>query len=230
MKTSYWIILTIVGFLVLSTFGGIKSCQVRKLIEAKTKIETENALIRTQKEEASLELSKVNKENSTIKKEKAQVEQSYLKYVEVTDKQIKAYKDKISTLSSIPVDTVYEVLFSRHPAFSQPLLYRFAENQIRGFHLDIIERDHFESVYISTSNSLKENLEINVKNDKLIANLEVEKSLLIKNQQLSDKENSNLQENIKITEKALNKQKRTSWIYKGGTLIAIVEFFLLLAK
>ena len=220
MKTT----IIIIGFLILAIFGGIKSCQLKNYIREKTELETKFALAQKEKAELQKQLKEKQAQNNVLIGQKQDLEQKLANTIAETNNQIEAFKNKIKDLSLIPADTIYQDVFSKWPAFDQVLKFRFAENQVRGMYLNILERDHFEGLYTSTTSSLITCSELNVKNDQIIGNLSDQNVNLKKQVIISDQQIVNLQENVKITESQLNKQKRRTFIYKLTTVAAAGAF------
>jgi hypothetical protein len=230
MKTSTYIIVILTGFILMSVFGGIKSCQVKKYIREKTELETKFDLSQKEKVQLQKLLAQKEVQNTVLSGEKKALEQKLAKTIEQTDNLIAGFKDKIKELNSIPADTIYQDVFSKWPAFDQVLKFRFAENQVRGIYLNILERNHFEEVYLSTNKSLITCTELNAKNNQVIFNLTEQTGNLKKQVIIGNEQNANLQENIKLTEKQLSKQQRKTFFYKLTTIAAATGWIAFVLK
>lgn len=72
--------------------------------------------------------------------------------------QIKAltirYNDSLAKLIEIPSDTIYERINDKIPAMGRPLVYPFAEIQIRGIYRNILDSDYLQDKLILTEHRL----------------------------------------------------------------------------
>ncbi len=219
MKTN----LILIGvILLLSAFGGIKSCQVKRYTEHKAILKSTVALLQKQKETADFKLKALNAEFALLSAQKTTIEQKLTKTLAETNKQIDGFKNVIRELKTLPGDTIYLTLYSKWPTFDQVLKYRFAENQIREMYLNVLERDHYLNLYEKTGKSLLTCTDLNIKNNEIIGNLTGQNDNLQTQVDLSELQINNLQENIKLSDKTLNKQKRKTFFYKVTTVAGIV--------
>jgi hypothetical protein len=218
MKTPTILIISLCVFLALSIFGGISRCNLIKLTKEKTELETKFILLDKEKTDLQLKLAEKQVQNSILDGQKKAIESQLAQYRADTQKQIEAFKKTITGLSSIPSDTIYLDLFSMWPVYDGILKYRFAENQIRGMWLNVLERNQFESLYSKTDKSLIKCTELNVQNDKIIVNLKDQNENLKGQVDISDLQLGNLQDNLKLTERELKRKKFWNFILKGSTV------------
>jgi multidrug efflux pump subunit AcrA (membrane-fusion protein) len=219
MKPRYILLIAAI-FLILSVFSWIKTSQVKRFASQKAELQTkfdfaqaEINRLATDNRSKSIDLSLLTAQKQALEKQLAQ-------YKADTDKQIKDFKQTIWDLTKLPADTVYYLVFSKWPTFDQPLKFRFAENQIREIHLNILERDHYFTLSDKLNKSLSTCTALNIQNDKIILNLTDQNSNLNGIVANSEGQISNLTDQLKLSDKQLRKVKRNSWLWKGGTILA----------
>jgi hypothetical protein len=222
MKKTYIIAGIVVGaFLALSIFAGIKTYQSNKYASAKTELEIKYAIL--EKEKAASDAELVIKQNDFIllNTKKVELEKQLDQYKADVKKQIDAFKLTIKELTNVPGDTVYQLVFASWPTNDEVLKYRFAEPQIRGMYLNILEKTQFEGLYLKTNKSLVTCTELNIQNNKLIQNLSDQTLELIDQNTMTEDQNVILQNNLKLSDKKLNQTKRNSWIWKAATVVSL---------
>jgi ribonuclease HII len=220
MKNIKIISIVLLIFFAFMIYRGIKNNQIRKLTKSKTELETLYKVAQDQKQ-VYIDSNKVLKSDLTqLEAIKTTLADKLTKTLSETSYQIEAYKNRIRELNSLPADTVYQNLFSMYPTFNQVLKFRFAENQIREFNIDILERNHFENLYVKSTKSLVICTDLNKQNDLIIGNLSGQNTNLQKQVDLSELQLVNLQDNLKLSDKTLNKQKRRTFFYKVTTIAA----------
>jgi chaperonin cofactor prefoldin len=218
MKTN----LILIGVIVLLiAFGGIRSCQVKRLATEKATIKAEFNALQKQKETADFKLKSLKAELSDLSTQKTTIEQKLKDYTKETSNQIEGFKNRIRELNSLPGDTVYLKVFYKWPTFNQVLKYRFAENQVREMYLNVLERDHYLNLYEKTGKSLLTCTDLNKQNDLIIGNLSGQNDNLQTKVDLSELQIVNLQDNLQLSNKTLNKQKRKTFFYKITTIAGI---------
>ena len=224
MKTN----LILIGVIVLLiAFGGVKSCNVRKLATEKAILKAEFAQLQKQKEVIEFKLKALNLKLDTLEADKTTLTNELIKYKAETNKLITGFKTTINELKLIPTDTLYLDLFAKWPTFDQVIKFRFAENQVREMYLNVLERDHYLNLYDKTNVSLLTCTNLNLKNNEIIGNLTGQNDNLQTQVDLSELQVVNLQENLKLSDKTLNKQKRKTFFYKITTIAGItgIVFF-----
>lgn len=220
MKNIKIISIALLIFFAFMIYRGIKNNQIRKLTKSKTELETLYRVAQDQKQ-VYIDSNKVLKSDLTqLEAIKTTLEQKLRDSAKETGSLIEAYKNRIRELNSLPADTVYQNLFAMYPTFDQVLKFRFAENQIREFNIDILERNHFENLYVKSTKSLVICTDLNKQNDLIIGNLSGQNTNLQKQVDLSELQLVNLQDNLKLTDKTLSKQKRKTFFYKVTTIAA----------
>ena len=220
MKLFKIISIALLIFFAFMIYRGIKNNQIRKLTKAKTELETLYKVAQDQKQ-VYIDSNKVLKSDLTqLEAIKTTLTDKLTKTLSETSYQIEAYKRRISEANSLQPDEVYQNLFSMYPTFDQVLKFRFAENQIREFNIDILERDHFENLYVKSTKSLVICTDLNKQNDLIIGNLSGQNTNLQKQVDLSELQLVNLADELKLTDKTLNKQKRKTFFYKVTTIAA----------
>lgn len=230
MKPIKLIIIAVLIFLILAGYRAFKNNQIRKLTKAKTELEVEFYALKKEKDNLKADNQKLNTDLTQLEGQKTALEQKLKDYTKETSYQIQGFKKLISELNSLPADTVYQNLFSMYPTFDQVLKFRFAENQIREFNIDILERDHYENLYAKTARTLVTCTDLNKQNDLIIGNLSGQTVNLQKQVDLSELEIVNLQENMKLTDKTLNKQKRKTFFYKVTTVAGLTGLVIFAIK
>lgn len=220
MKTLKIIGLVVLIFLAFMAYRAFKNNQIRKLAKDKTELEVEFNNLQKQKETADFKLKSLKAEFSVLSTQKSIIESELTKYKAETNKLINGFKTTISEYKKLQPDEVYQNLFAMYPTFNQVLKFRFAENQIREFNIDILERGHFEGLYVKSTKSLVTCTDLNKQNDLIIGNLSGQNTNLQKQVDLSELQVVNLQDEIKLTDKTLNKQKRKTFFYKLTTIAA----------
>jgi len=128
----------------------------------------------------------------------------------------------ISQLTSLPADTVYQIVFSKWPTYNGVLKFRFAENQIREMHLNILERDHYLTLSEKIGQSLTACTELNIQNDGIILNLTDQNTNLNGIISQSEGQISDLKGIVELRDKQVKKVKRSSWIWKGVAVVSVV--------
>jgi len=229
MKTIIMITAFVV-FLILSALSGLKIWQVKKVTREKTKLESKYASLESMKRKVDIDLAKMKAENKVLLDEKEKIEQRFRDSEYDREKEKQAFKDKLREISSIPPDTIYQFIFARYPVFDQPLKYRFSESQIRGIHLDILERDHYNIQLGKTENSLADCKGLNEQNNKIIGNLSGQVSDLEDKNKLSEDQNGVLKDELKLSAKQVNKQKRKTFLWKGSTVVSLAGMLLFVFK
>ena len=219
MKTNIILIGVIV---LLITFGGVRSCQVKRLATQKATLKAEFNNLQKQKETADFKLKSLKAEFSDLSTQKTTIEQKLKDYTKETSNQIEGFKNVIRELNSLPGDTVYLKVFSKWPTFDQVLKYRFAENQVREMYLNVLERDHYLNLYDKSNKSLLTCTDLNKQNDLIIGNLTGQNDNLQTKVDLSELQINNLQDNLQLSDKTLNKQKRKTFFYKVTTIGGII--------
>ena len=207
-------------FLLASAFSALKVRQIKKMAASKAALETQYSISEKEKANLQIDLQKLKADNDTLRTQKVINEKQLAEYKAATEKKIKDYEKAIAKLKEIPADTVYEYIFSRWNTEGGVLKYRFAENQIRGIHLNMLERDHYLDLYGSTSLSLNKCSELNAQNDLLLTNLTGQNDNLQQQNIVSGKQITTLQSELKLSDKLINKQKTKTFLYKTTTVIA----------
>jgi hypothetical protein len=230
MKTKIMIIISLCVFLVLSVFSCTKIRQVKKITREKTELLTKFTLLEKEKDDLRAERAIMQDSLKTIESEKLAMEIQFAKDKADTDKQLQAFKDKIKDLSSLPADTVYQYLFAKWPTYSGVLKFRFAENQIREMWLNVLERDNYLSLYEKSGISLNDCAKVNLKNNDIIQNLKGQNTNLQQQVDISGSQITNLQDNLKVTNKELNRKKFWNWILKGSSGVGIAGWIAFVLK
>ena len=220
MKTLNLILIGVIVLLI--AFGGVRSCQVKNLATQKATLKAEFNQLQKQKEVSEFKLKALNAEFGTLQAQKTTLEQKLTKTLSETSKQIEGFKNDIRALNSLPADTVYQNLFAMYPTYNQVLKFRFAENQIREFNIDILERNQFEWTYHKFDTMLIECGKVNIKNNEIIGNLTGQNDNLQSQVDLSELQTVNVQDELKLSYKTNNKQKRKTFFYQVTTLGGIV--------
>lgn len=229
MKTTI-MITAIILFLIAFAFSGLKIRQVKKVTREKTEMETRYAGIEKEKKELEKDLLSKKNELFVLKDERDSREIRYKQQKEDSENEIRRYKERISELTSLPPDTVYQVLFAKWPSFNQPLVYSFSESQIRGIHLNVIERDHYLLMYDKAKESLITCEGVNTKNGEIISNLTTQNTMLETKNTLSGSQIDILKDELKLSTKVLNKQKRKTFLFKGTTFLELIVIIVSFAK
>ena len=220
MKTLKLIIIVVLIFLAFMAYRAFKNNQIRKLTKDKTELEVEFYTLKKEKDFLKVD-NDLQKDSLThLEGQKTALEQNLKDYAKETSKQIEGFKKQLSELNSLSPDTLYQNLFSMYPTFNQVLKFRFAENQIREFSIDILERNHFEGLYVKSTKSLVICTDLNKQNDLIIGNLSGQNTNLQAQNDISELQVVNLQDNLKLSDKTLNKQKRKTFFYKVTTIAA----------
>jgi hypothetical protein len=230
-KTIIAIMITaIVLFLIASAFSGIKIWQAKKNAAEKARLETLYDVL--QKERAGLQLSlgKLKYNNTVLTGEKAQAQLDLAEYKAAIAKKIKDYEAQIAGLKELPADTVYQLIFDRYPTLDGVLKYRFAENQIRNIHVGLVERDQYFDLYANTDLALKKCGVLNTKNDAIINNLGSQNENLTGQNDVLQQQIGIKTDELKLSNKLLNKQKRKAFVYKGTTVVASIGWILFAIK
>ena len=215
--------LILIGVIVLLiAFGGIRSCQVKRLATEKATLKAEFNNLQKQKETADFKLKSLKAELITRDAEKTAILKKWDKDKAEKDKAIEGFRNVISEYKKLQTDTIYLLLYSKWPTFDQVLKYRFAENQIREIYLNVLERDHYLNLYEKTGKSLLTCTDLNKQNDLIIGNLSGQNDNLQTKVDLSELQIVNLQDNLQLSDKTLNKQKRKTFFYKVTTIAGIV--------
>ena len=220
MKSLNFILIGVIVLLI--AFGGFRSCQVKNLATAKATLKAEFNQLQKQKEVSEFKLKALNAEFGTLQAQKTIISNELIKYKAETNKAIEGFKTTINELKLIPTDTLYLDLFAKWPTFDQVLKFRFAENQVREMYLNVLERDHYLNLYDKTNVLLLTCTDLNVKNNEIIGNLSGQNDNLQTQVDISDLQIGNLQDNLKLSDKVLNKQKRKTFFYKVTTVAGIV--------
>lgn len=219
MKNLHIILIAMGLFLLLSLFTCNRMSALERMTEKKTALETKFVLLEKEKADLRADLTVKQANLYLLEGQKSALEFQLAQYKADAQKQIESFKKTISELNSIPADTVYQNIYSLWSTYGGVLKFRFAENQIRGIYLSILERDQFESLYIKTNKSLLICTDLNIKNNLIIGNLSDQNVNFKKQVDLSGSQISNLQDNLKLTEKQLNKKGFWNWVWKGGTIV-----------
>ena len=220
--------LILIGIIVLLiAFGGVRSCQVKNLATEKATLKAEFTQLQKQKEVSDFKNKALQAELITKDAEKATILKKWDKDKSEKDKAIEGFKTTISEYKKLSTDTIYLKLYSKWPTFDQVLKFRFAENQIWEMYLNVLERDHYLNLYDKTNVSLLTCTDLNVKNNEIIGNLTGQNDNLQAQVDISDLQIGNLQENLKLSDKTLNKQKRKTFFYQVTTIAGItgIVFF-----
>jgi len=222
MRTKHILILTALAFLTVSIYSGLKIRQVKKLTRETTELQvkfdqaqTEKNKLLTDNRTKAIELAQLSTQKQAIEKELEQ-------YKAETQKQITGFKMTISQLTSLPADTVYQIIFSKWPTYNGVLKFRFAENQIREMHLNILERDHYLSLSEKIGQSLNACTELNIQNDGIISNLTDQNTNLNGIISHGNGQISDLKGMVELRDKQVKKVKRNAWIWKGVAVVSIV--------
>ena len=227
MKTN----LILIGVIVLLiAFGGIRSCQVKRLATDKATLKAEFNALQKQNETADFKLKSLKAEFSDLEAQKTTIEQKLKVYTKETSNQIEGFKNRIRELNYLHPDTTYFILFSKWPTFDQVLKFRFAENQIREMYLNVLERDHYLNLYDKSNKSLLTCTDLNIKNNEIIGNLSGQNDNLQTKVDLSELQIVNLQDNLQLSDKTLNKQKRKTFFYKVTTIAGITGLVIFAVK
>jgi hypothetical protein len=221
MKPRYYLLITLAIFLSLSVFSWIKTSQVKRFAREKSELQVkfdfaqaEINRLTTDNRSKSIDLALLTAQKQTLEKQLAQ-------YKADTDKLINGFKQTIWDLTKLSPDTVYQIVFSKWPTFEQPLKFRFAENQIREMYLNTLERDHYFTLSDKLNRSLTTCTALNIQNDKIISNLTDQNSNLNVIVANSEGQISDLQSQVKLSDKQLNRSKFWGWVFKGGTVLGI---------
>ena len=220
--------LILIGVIVLLiAFGGIRSCQVKRLATDKATLKAEFNNLQKQKETADFKLKSLKAELSDLSTQKTTLANELIKYKAETNKLIDGFKTTLSEYKKLNTDTIYLKLYSKWPTFDQVLKYRFAENQIREMYLNTLERDHYLNLYEKTGKSLLTCTDLNKQNDLIIGNLAGQNDNLQTKVDLSELQLFNVQDELKLSYKTNNKQKRKIFFYKVTTVAGItgIVFF-----
>lgn len=220
MKTFKIIVIAVIIFILLFTLNWIKDIQIKKFESANTELQVRYEILQKEKDVLKDSMKIKKAEYSVLSAQKTTLEIQLAQYKAETNKQIEAFKKTIRDLSTIPSDTVYKNIYSMWSPFDGVLKYRFADSQIRGIYLSILERDHFEKLYSKTNKSLDVCTELNAKNNQVINNLNNQNKNLTSQNAISSSQISNLQDNLNLSKRQLSKQKRRTFFGKLTTVIA----------
>ena len=220
MKTKHIVLISLAIFLVLSIFGSIRSCQVKKLAAEKSKLQTEFNALKKDKEDLKAQFVIMQVDFNALQGQKTALEIKLREYTTETNKTIEGFKKTIREYKKLSSDTVYLYIFSKWPTFDQVLKFRFAENQIREMYLNVLERDHYLSLYEKSNKSLLICTDLNLKNNDIIGNLTGQNTNLQAQVDISDIQIGNLQDNLKLSYMQVNKQERKTFFYKLTTVAA----------
>jgi hypothetical protein len=229
MKTKHVLIIAALAFLAVSIFSGTQIWKAKRLATKVAVLETQYANSEIEKVKLALALKAKAADNVILIRAKEELEKQLAQERKDTDEKIREYKNTIADLLMIPADTVYQILFDRWNTVDWTdgaLRFRFGEHQIRGMYLTVLERDHFESVFSSTTKALNTCTELNNQNNLIIGNLSDQNVNLKQQEILCVQQNSNLQEQLKVSDKQLNKVKRNSWMFKGAAVLGWAAFLL----
>jgi len=229
MKTKHVLIIAALAFLAVSIFSGTQIWKAKRLATKVAVLETQYANSEIEKVKLALALKAKAADNVILIRAKEELEKQLAQERKDTDEKIREYKNTIADLLMIPADTVYQILFDRWNTVDWTdgaLRFRFGEHQIRGMYLTVLERDHFESVLSSTTKALNTCTELNNQNNLIIGNLSDQNVNLKQQEILCVQQNSNLQEQLKVSDKQLNKVKRNSWMFKGAAVLGWAAFLL----
>ena len=224
MKTKHVLILATLAFLAVSIFLGVWVWKAKRLATKVAVLETNYATSEQEKLKLIAELSTITEDNTILIQTKQILEKQLAQERKATDEKIREYESTIEGLLAVPVDTVYEILFTYHDPFNGVLKYRFAENQIRGFYEDILQRDYFKSLYNSTTKSLNTCTNINQQNNSIIRNLGEQNANLKHQVRLGEGQINNIQDQLSLSKKQLGKTKRNSWVFKGAAVLGWAAF------
>jgi hypothetical protein len=221
LKTLTTIITVIVIFLALSIFGWVKNANLKKVTAQKAKLEVQFANLQKEKDAVDYELSIKQTENALLNGEKIALESKLQDYKDKTDKIIKDHEKTIAELKNIPIDTVYQYVYAYYvPLSSEVPKYPFTESQVRKIHLAIFENQYLDNRLNLAVESMKKCNQLNAKNDEIITNLEGQNKDLTDKNTLSEGQVVNLQDQLKLSNKQVGKQKRKTFLYKTTTVIA----------
>ena len=220
-KTLINVITILVIFLALSILGWVKNANLKKVTKQKAILETKFNEIQKQKDALSFDLKVKQAENDILKREKITLLTEIDSLELVKEKSIIQYEKKIAELKKIPIDTIYQYVFSYYaPLSSEVPKYPFTESQVRNIHLTIFENQYLDNRLNLAVESIKKCNELNVKSNQIIGNLEGQNKDLTDKNILSENQIVNLQDQIKIDNKQVGKQKRKAFFYKTTTVIA----------
>lgn len=230
-KTILRIMITaVILFIVMSIISAVKIWQAKKSAAELSRIGTLYEINLQKISAYEMETAKLKVEITILTGEKATAEIELRDYKADIQKKIKDYEAQIAGLKELPADTVYSIIFNKYPTMSGILKYRFAENQIRNIHLDMVERDQYFTLYNSTNKALDKCGEINIKNDEIIINLGSQNQNLSGQNTIFKDQLTIKNDELAITNKLLNKQKRKAFLFKSTTVIGSIGWLLFVLK
>lgn len=227
---NYIMITAFLLFIIASVFSGMKVRKIKKMAAEKARLETEFDNLKKEKENLQIELTKKTMILTNLVTTKNILEKELIHYKADIIKQKNDYEAQIAELTSLSPDTVYERIFTKWPTFDGVLKYRFAENQIRNIHLSLVERDNYQLLYQKTNFALVKCDEVNLQNNKIIENLSDQNKNLNQQKSICENQNSTLQDELKLSNKLLNKQKTKGFVFKSTTVLASIGLILFALK
>ena len=223
MKTKTLLTVSLIAlsiFIVFSVIGGLKVMRLKKVTEEKAILETEYKALQKAKELADFEVEQKQIENKILTEEKTELELKLKQYEREKQVIIVDYEKKIAELVKIPVDTIYQYVYSYYtPLNSETANYPFTESQVRRIHLGIFEAQYLYKRLDATENSLIICKDLNDTNDRIIGNLSGQNTKLKEMNSISDKQINNLSNQLNICDKQNRKEKCKKFFYKATTVV-----------
>lgn len=229
MKTKIMITAFIL-FLLASAFGGLKAWQMKKMAAAKAALETEYGILQKDKESLQMDLVNLKSEAIALKAEKSIAEKKLADKEAEIAKQKKDYESQIAGLKEIPTDTLYKIVFDKYPVMGGVLKYRFADNQVRNIHLGLLERDHYYNLYGATDLALNDCKQVNAKDNGIIQNLGLQNDNLLEQNSKSQQQINTLNDELKLSNKIIRRQKVKGFVYKSTTVLASLGVLFVVLK
>jgi peptidoglycan hydrolase CwlO-like protein len=209
------LLFAVISFAILSMFFWTKNVLTKRYNVKIATLEAEFKALQTDKVDLQLDLVAKKASIIVLNTQKTTLEKQLAQYKSDTQKQIDNFKSTIFELTKLPADTVYQIIFSKWPTYEGTLKFRFAENQIREMHLNILERDHYYTLSEKISKSLATCTALNDQNDRIILNLTDQNGNLNGQLRASEAQISLLDEKVKAQTRQTRRSKITAFVFKS---------------
>jgi hypothetical protein len=167
------------------------------------------------------ENTKLIRENMVIQEEKDSISKAKVAQEIALNNMVRRHKREVDSLisASVPSDTVYAKLQTYYPNyFNEPLPYPFSGGQIRDIYSTTLQFPRLQKEYTLQTSILQSCNSLNAGYRDAETNYKAQIENLNKNISTYTDEIGNKDNQLKLTEKKLNKKSFWNWVYKAGAV------------
>jgi hypothetical protein len=228
LKKNWFTLALILTAILLVIFYQVGQSAKTKLIADNAVLTAQNVMIQAGRDSLKAEFNKLKKENGVISHEKDSISLVKKKTEAQLAQLIKIHKREIDSLTNVAVsnDSLFKRLQAIFPNIdAEPLTFPFAGGQVRQIYATAISYPRIQKEYTLQTSILQGCNALNKRFAESEKNYMEQVDNLNKNIAAADEMIGNKDQQIKNTQKQLNRKTFWNWTYKAGA--AVLAAFLI---